>query len=475
MPIRARARSRSASVAISKMTNRLYDFSSRMTTAMRNRTLMPALLLAIVAGCNGPLDVKSKDTIPTQTAISDSSSARAAVAGMYHGLQSLSSYGSDIPEVGDLSSDNAEFSGTSTSYGEIDDNIISVSNTSVLSIWAQSYDNINRANEILDKLGTLTNLEPSTRDELQGEAYFVRALMYHDLVKYFGDVPIRLHPTTDPNAGSSITRAPVSAVYDQILADLDSAASRISDSSSTTTASGGAVRALRARVLLYRGDNVNAEIEAHAVEDDFGYDLADNYSDLYSASGNSTPEDIFKVIATVHADQQSFLSYDYFAKALGGTYLLRPTTDLLAAYDPDDLRGQWNISFAGSRRYGSKYRSITGTENFPILRLGEIILIRAEALARTNHLPEAVAEMHRTEARATAPLFVLGTNTQQQVIDAIVAERRLEMALEGDRWPDLVRLGIAAEVMDIDPTQTLYPIPQSEIDVTPGLTQNPGY
>jgi starch-binding outer membrane protein, SusD/RagB family len=456
---------------------------------MRNRTLMPALLLAIVAGCNGPLDVKSKDTIPTETAISDSSSARAAIAGMYHGLQSLSSYGSDIPEVGDLSSDNAEFSGTSTSYGEIDDNAISTFNTAVLDIWAKAYDNINRANEILDKLGTLTNLDPVTRDELQGEAYFVRALMYHDLVKYFGDVPIRLHPTTDPNAGSTITRAPVSAVYDQILLDLDSAAARISDSSSTTTASGGAVRALRARVLFYRGDYVGAEAEAHAVEDDFGYDLAPSYSDLFSANGSPTPEDIFKVIATVQQPQQSFLSFDYFARAVGGDYLLRPTNDLLAAYQPGfdnseddpsdwhptDARGAWNVLFAGSRKYGAKYRSITGTENFPVLRLGEIILIRAEALARLNQLPAAVTELNRTQARANAPLFVLGANTQQQVIDAIVDERRLELALEGDRWPDLVRLGIAADVMGIDVTQTLYPIPQSEIDVTPGLTQNPGY
>ena len=83
--------------------------------------------------------------------------------------------------------------------------------------------------------------------------------------------------------------------------------------------------------------------------------------------------------------------------------------------------------------------------------------------------------MHKTQARADATPLVLGTHTQQEVIDAIVAERRLELALEGDRWPDLVRLGIAADVMDIDPTQMLYPIPQSEIDVTPGLTQNPGY
>src|SRR3569623_2583557 len=143
------------------MTIRLYDFSSRMTTVMRNRTLMPALLLAIVAGCNGPLDVKPKNAIPTETAISDSSSARAAIAGMYHGLQSLSSYGSDLPEVGDLSSDNAEFSGTSTSYGEIDDNQISAFNTAVLDIWSQEYANINSANEILDKLGTLPNLDPA--------------------------------------------------------------------------------------------------------------------------------------------------------------------------------------------------------------------------------------------------------------------------------------------------------------------------
>jgi starch-binding outer membrane protein, SusD/RagB family len=456
---------------------------------MRNRTLMPALLLAMIAGCNGPLDVKPKDAIPAETAISDSSSARAAIAGMYHGLQSLSSYGSDIPEVGDLSSDNAEFSGTSTSYGEIDDNSISTFNTAVLDIWSQAYNNINRANEILDKLGTLTNLDPATRDELQGEAYFVRALMYHDLVKYFGDVPIRLHPTTDPNAGSTITRAPVSAVYDQILLDLDSAASRISDSSSTTTASGGAVRALRARVLFYRGDYVGAEAEAHAVETDFGYDLAANYSDLFAANGATTPEDIFKVIATVQQPQQSFLSYDYFARSVGGTYLLRPTNDLLAAYQPGfdnevndpsdwhptDLRGVWNVKFAGSRKYGAKYRSITGTENFPVLRLGEIILIRAEALARLNQLPQAVSQLNLIQARANATPFVLGAHTQQQVIDAIVAERRLELAFEGDRWPDLVRLGIATDVMGIDATQTLYPIPQSEIDVTPGLTQNPGY
>jgi hypothetical protein len=473
------------------MNTHLYDFSARMISAMRTRIVMPVVLLALSAGCNGLLDVKSKDTIPTATAITDSTSARAALAGMYHGLQSLSSYGSDIPEVGDLSSDNAEFSGTSTSFAEIDDNAISTFNTSVLAIWAQAYDNINRTNEILDKVGPLDHFDPATKAQIMGEAYFVRALMYHDLVKFFGDVPIQLHPTTDPNAGSTITRAPMSAVYDQILKDLDSAQAGISDFTSVTTASTGAVHALRARVLFYRGDYTDAQSEAAAVENDpdVSRSLAPNYSDLFSATGSNTPEDIFKVIATVSAPQQSFLSFDYFAKAVGGTYLLRPTDDMLAAYQPGfdnenddpsdfqptDLRGQWNISFAGSRQYGSKYRSITGTENFPVLRLGEIVLISAEALARTGHLPEAVAQLHLIQSRANATLFVLGTHSAQDVIDAITAERRLELAFEGDRWHDLNRLGLTPSVMGIDPTQELYPIPQSEIDVTPGLTQNPGY
>lgn len=453
---------------------------------MRNRILMPALLLAVIAGCDGPLNVKSKNTIPTETSITDSASAHAAVAGMYHGLQNLNSYGEEIPELGDLSSDNAEFSGTSTSYGEIDDNQITVFNTAVLDLWSSAYDNINRANEILDKVGALSNIDADTKSEIMGEAYFVRALMYHDLVKFFGGVPIQLHSTTDANAGASITRAAASDVYDQVLKDLDSAQAGITDDQSTTTASLGAVHALRARVLFYKGDNVGAEAEAHTVETDFGYSLAPNYSDLFTASGNATPEDIFKVIATPLAAQQSYLSYDYFAKAVGGTYLLRPTVDLMTAYqsdfdgtsgdwNPSDLRGQWNISYAGSRRYGSKYRSITGTENFPVLRLGEIILIRAEALARTGHLPEAVGELNLIRARAGEANYVLGAHSAQDVIDAIVAERRLELAFEGDRWNDLNRLGLTPSVMGIDATQELYPIPQSEIDVTPGLTQNPGY
>jgi len=109
-----------------------------------------------------------------------------------------------------------------------------------------------------------------------------------------------------------------------------------------------------------------------------------------------------------------------------------------------------------------------------VIRLGEVILIRAEALAHLNRLPEAVDEYNRLRVRAgLAPDPTVGL-TQAGVLGAIARERRLELAFEGDRWPDMVRTGEAIAI-GVDPVQTLLPIPQSELDVATKMTQNPGY
>jgi hypothetical protein len=455
---------------------------------MRFRLTLSLLGIFAAAGCNGPLDVTPSGTVPVATAISDEPSARAALAGIYNGLQSTRSYGEELVEFGDLSADNAENSGTYTSYLEADRNDLHANNQTVYDIWEQSYDVINRSNEVIDQVPKIADLDPTEGADIVGQAYFIRALMYHNLVKLFGGVPIRLHPATSIAEGKDVSRAPVATVYDQILKDLDSAQAGVSQSDDPTLATPGAVLALRSRVLFYQADYTDAATAAQAVED-LGYDLAPNYGDLFSPTGNSTPEDIFKVRASQL--QESFLSYDYLIKALGGVYELRPTLDLLHAYVPRftedsalsvftnnntvDARAQWNIAISGSRYYGNKYRSVTGTEFFPVLRLAEIVLINAESEARTGHVPDAVLELNRVRGRAGVPPFVLGSATSTQVVDTIVAERRKELAFEGDRWNDLNRLGITAAVMGIDPNQTLYPIPQLEIDVTPTLTQNPGY
>ena len=445
---------------------------------MRTALLAPALLL-LAAGCNSFLETKPSSTIPEGTAISDPASARAAVVGLYPTLQSTSSYGEELTEFGDVSADNTENSGFSANVLEADRNDLHSNNSSVYDIWVAAYDGINRANEIIAKVPAVEGLDPVEKNQLIGEAYFVRALDYHNLVKYFGGVPIKTTPTTSVSEVVNQPRNSVAEVYAQIDKDLDTAAVLVTNTEPATRATIGAVFALRARVDLYQGDYVGAEAQADSVEV-MGYELVENYGDLFPTTGQSTTEDIFKIDATV--TQENYISYDYLS-----AYRVAPTTALMQAYDPafdpDDLdsyastdtRGQWNILIDAGDPYGNKYRSVVGTDNLHIIRFAEVILIRAEALARLGQLPEAVAELRRVQARANATLYVLGTHTAADIIQAISDERQKELAFEGDRWPDLVRLGFAESVLGITANQTLYPIPQQEISVNPELTQNPGY
>jgi hypothetical protein len=270
------------------------------------------------------------------------------------------------------------------------------------------------------------------------------------------------------------------------LSDLSQAEQLITaDESQTRQASLGAAYALESRVRLYMQDWAGAEAAAAQVES-MNYSLAPNFSDLFDATGNNTPEDIFRVTFT--PTQSQAVGFYYLPKALGGRYEESPTTGAsgiiaafdpasggnISAYNPTDERGKWSISRSGTRTYAAKFRNPSGDEDLHVIRLGEVILIRAEALAHLNRLPEAVDEYNRLRVRAgLAPDPTVGL-TQAGVLAAIARERRLELAFEGDRWPDMVRTGEAI-ALGVDPIQTLLPIPQSEIDVAPNMTQNPGY
>src|SRR6185503_1020429 len=430
---------------------------------MRIRFFLAAALVTAAAACNNPLDLKPAGSIPESSAITDAVGARAALFGAYGGLQSLSYYGEDFPIFLDLSADNSEHTGTLTSFGDADLNELRADNETIAGIWIAIYDDINRVNEII------------------GEAYFLRALNYHNLVKLFGGVPLRLTPATSINDPAGSTRATVADTYTQILKDLDSAQAFISNPNQTTQASLGAVMALRARVLLYEGDYPGALTAAKAVEDLGQYSLAPNFSDLFAEDGSPTPEDIFRIIFT--AQQFNNLSFYYL---FDGRYEVAPTTDLMhdfdpsfdpsgdvASYDPVDKRGQWSISIEDDTQEGTKFRSVQGTEYPHVIRFGEVLLIRAEAEARVGSLDTARVKVN--EIRARAGLAPIGSLSQTDMLNTIIDERRKELAFEGDRWPDLVRLGLATTVLGISAQQALYPIPQREIDVTPGLAQNPGY
>lgn len=446
------------------------------------------LLLSAVglSACSSVLDVPPTSSVPSNTAIADAVGARAALAGAYAALQSGRLYGQTIVDWTEVLSDNARFVGTFDNYAEADANALRSDNFSVAGIWNGEYDGINRVNEIIQKVPNVPDLTAAERDEILGEAHFLRALAYHNLVKMWGGVPLRLEPVASAAEAANVTRATVPEVYTQILADLALAKTEMTaGTSQTREASLGAALALEARVRLYQADYAGAEAAALSVEG-MGYSLAPDFSDLFDAVGNDTPEDIFRVTFLPTQSQQ--VGFYYLPKALGGRYEVAPTigtTGIIAAFDPasggnilvynpTDDRGIWSIARAGTRTYAAKFRNPSGDEDIHVIRLGEVILIRAEALARLNRLPEAVAEYNQLRVRAGAAADPTTGLTQAGVLAAIARERRLELAFEGDRWPDLVRTG-AAIALGVPAFQTLLPIPQGDIDTAPSLTQNPGY
>jgi hypothetical protein len=449
---------------------------------MRSRLLFLALPLA-VAGCSSVLDVTPRSTVPEATAIADAAGARSALNGAYAGLQSLSYYGESYVVYPEVVSDNGRFVGTLTAYADGDHNAMTTDNAEVTTMWNAIYDDINRVNEIITKVPNITGMSADDKNEILGEAYFLRALDYHNLVRLWGDVPLRLEPVESVTQAAEITRSSSAEVYTQIMSDIGQAETLMTNTDNDTQASLGAAFALDARVRLYMQDWAGAEAAAATVEG-MGYQLADNFSDLFNANGNATSEDIFRVLFT--PTQYNEVGYYYLTKNLGGRYEVAPTSDIIKAFDPasdgdihaynpTDARGQYSINLDGSRVYASRYLTSAGTEYVHVIRLAEVILIRAEALAQLNRLPEAVDEYNRTRVRAGLDPDARLGRTQADVLASIYNERRLELAFEGDRWPDLVRRGVAASTLGISANMTLFPIPQHEVDTAPGITQNPGY
>jgi starch-binding outer membrane protein, SusD/RagB family len=458
-----------------------------MTKSLSALTALVAVLS--LAGCDSLLDTSPPDRLSEDKTIQDPAGARAALSGAYAGLRGKfytynnSYYGGMLTHFGDLYSDNAVHTGDFFGYKQMGDHLVTPTNLEMGVIWADIYDAIKRANTILDRVPRVGGFAPGEQDQILGEAHFLRALHYHNLVRLFGGVPLLLKPITGPSQTENFTRATVAEVYTQILADLGEAETRMTTLTDPDNhATVAAAKALLARVYLYQGDYPNALARAQEVAA-MGYSLAPNYSDLFTGDDADTPENIFR--ASFTTTQFNTLGRFWLSLDVGGNQELSPSRGLMDAYDTTgtDLRFAWNVTpdatdgFQEQSAYGSKWPSVTGEEDFHVIRFAEILVIEAECYARQGQLANAVAAYNPIRVRAGLPQHVLGVDvtTQQEVLDAIDHERRLEFFAEGDRFPDLARSGRAEAAMGIPAFRVLWPIPQSEIDASPKVTQNPGY
>lgn len=393
-------------------------------------------------------------------------------------------------------------------------------NAGVLDLFRGPAPGILACNIVLEKVPGI-DMDEQLRNRILGEAHFLRGLYYFILVRFFGDVPLVLKPQV---AGEDLkpARTPKAAVYQQIQADLKQAITLLPPRESygpedIGRASKGAATGMLAKVDLTLGDYKDC-IDLCQQVTTLGYKLNENYADNFSATHKNTIESLFEVQysgATTYGffddlNQASWTSTytgPRNADFVGGSYgWNQPTQEFVDAYEPGDLRKDVTVLYEGcpdfdGKKYKASYSSTgynlrkflvpksispdynTSPEDFIVLRYADVLLMEAESLNALAQMAAAVKPLN--EVRARAGLGPISAATSQADLKKIILhERRMELAFEGQRWFDLIRVDKGQYGLDFlhaigrvnaKTKHLLLPIPQQEIDINHNLTQNEGY
>lgn len=382
---------------------------------------------------------------------------------------------------------------------------------SVTEEFGAQYQAVNRANQALKFLPLLDKADPQLRARLIGEAKFMRAFTYFNLVRLFGAVPLVDHVPIAGNADDNtmlFKRVPVDQVYAFIEKDLNDAIAALPPKSQYPAdqvgrASQGAAYALLAKVSLY-------EKKWQAVLDNCnmvtGYSLTPNFQDQYKVTGKNNQESIFEIQSIGQTVKIGIQQYSQTQAPRGaggwGWGFATPTQELVDAFnaDGDHVRRDATVMFRGSTLYDGTVLASTVTAPYynykayspaflgddftdvdiRYLRFAGVLLMKAEALNELGQTPQALIPLNLVRARAGLTAI---TSTDQNVVRQIIwNERRLELAFEHDRWFDIIRTGQAQAAMAADGKtftvgkNEVYPIPQDFINRSNGITtQNPGY
>lgn len=444
------------------------------------KILIISIIAAFFSSCN-LLDVEPHQSIDAETAINNQNDVENAITGVYDAFQSSGYYGRNYILINDLAADNLFWSGTTTDYKQFEDNAITANNGIIDGIWVSIYDAINRANIVLSKIDDIEDVDEEEAKLYKGELLFLRGLAYFDLVKLFGGVPLRVEPIAVPGE-AELARSSVGDVYTLIIEDLTMAKGYLAGGNlDPVKASDMAATALLAKVYLFKysvseatADLDSAVANATEVIKSGLYDLP-SFETIFPA--NESTESIFEI---------DFNEQDYTRLAqyvgpisLAGRQEVTPTSEFDYTYTGEDLRLDVTIKESSDGIYCGKYVDIAGgTDNVYVLRLAEMYLIRAEAnnlLGKEASVILPDIEQIRTRAGLTTPLTI---SSQDELALEIETQRRLELALEGNRWPDLVRTNRAIEVKEsiTSTDQYLFPIPLSEMNTNSLIgEQNSGY
>ena len=438
-------------------------------------TLLLSILLLSISSCKKFLEETPNNALPTESSITDANTARAAIIGAYDRLQEY--YAANYPTLGTITTDNVVFNGTLSQYLQLDQNAIPTDNVITVAAYQGIYRAINSANSVIAYVPTVTDptLSTAEKDRILGEAYFIRALSYFDLARGWGGVQLQLEPTNDLNSLKGVKRSTLDQTYDQVLADLIKAETLLTEDATTRNrAQKSTVFALRARLHLYRKQWADAESYATQVINNPKFALVKPYNAFFTTPFQST-ESVLELAFSPN-DRNTFWNLWYPSSA-GGQYTLKPSEALIAKLNNPTIGGSRKSLIAGTGNavYGVLYNTAgTSTDPAYLIRIAELYLIRAEARAQLNKLTEAAADLNIIRARADVP--ATAADTQLVLLQAIEDENAVEFAFEAHRWFDLTRTERATAVLGLtDRNFWLFPLPLSDVQSDPDLTQNPGY
>lgn len=375
------------------------------------------------------------------------------------------------------------------------------------SFWKVNFKGVTQCNLVLDNLSKV-EMDEARRGEIRGEALFLRSYYYFLLTQVFGDVP--LFTTVAQPDQLKVPRTPKAEIYAQIAADCEEAAQLLpttQPASQAGRATKGAAYALAAKVFLYEKNwakvvEYTGKVKALGV-----HDLMPDYQDNFRKETQNNAESVWEIQHTnLELGVGNFIHQWWLSKKLQGYGFAEATQEYYDIFEADDPRRSFTVASNNEQYFGAIYKnsyastrhsprkflqdtsSISqpsdGDINYTAIRYAEVLLWEAEALNELGRPSEAQGPLEQVRARAraqaadpTTALPMITTTDQTEMREAIRHERQVELGFELHRFFDLVRWGIADDVLPDFQTgkHELFPLPQTEIDLNPALVQNPNY
>lgn len=473
-----------------------------------------AILLASLTGCDQSfLELAPISQLNGNNFYQTGEDMKNALTATYGALQYGGLYYSSMHIIGDLRSDDTWIPNPNAGANlqEVDEFKNNAFNTISSTTWSGHYQGIQSANIVIEKIGAVS-MEETLKARYTGEAKFLRALMYFNLVRIFGDVPLVLQIINNPSEGYSYKRESSELVYQNIIQDLKDAEQSLPNKYTGTDigrVTKGAAMALLGKVYLTQKDWQSASAKLKELIDMNEYQLLPTYAGVFGIANENNAESIFEVQFKKGSTGEGSPYTNQFAPIGSGTAVSGignplgqniPTEDISKAYEAADVRK--NVSMRTSyvlsgttvsHNYVAKYlgtpaANLDSDNNWIVLRYADVLLMYAEALNEIGFVAEGPAFTYLNRIRNRAGLAsktsndanpLLAVPTQAAFRLAIEQERRVELAFEGHRWFDLVRTGRAVTVLSslgMQAHHVLFPIPDSQIEINPSvMTQNPGY